>query len=47
MFQLGWMITLIATTVYHLYIARLLLGFVAGAIYVLIPLFVTEIAEDR
>lgn len=46
-FQLGWILTLLARSVYHLYIARFLLGIAAGAIYVLIPLFVSEISEDR
>lgn len=38
---------LTASHVYHLYIARFLLGIAAGAYFVLIPLYVTEISDDR
>lgn len=36
-----------AQNVYYLYASRLLAGFVGGGVYVVIPLMVAEIAEDR
>lgn len=36
-----------ARNVEYLYIARILAGFTGGGIYVCIPLFVAEIADQR
>ncbi|XP_037038802.1 facilitated trehalose transporter Tret1-like [Bradysia coprophila] len=42
-----WLCIMFGRYVYHLYLARLLAGCAGGGLYVCIPLFVSEIAEDR
>lgn len=44
---ISWLLILFGTNVYHLYISRLFAGLSAGAVFILIPIFVTEISEDR
>lgn len=44
---LSWVFMLLATNVYHLYVARLILGIVGGGALVIIPIYVSEIAEDK
>lgn len=46
-FQISWFMIIIAKNAMHLYIARLLGGISSGGSFVLVPLFVAEIAEDR
>lgn len=41
------MFIIIAQNPYYLYVSRFFSGFVGGAVFVLIPLMVAEIAEDR
>lgn len=43
----SWMLILFAQNVYFLYAARLLSGSIGGGIFVLIPLYLNEIAHDR
>lgn len=45
--QISLMLIVYAQNVYYLYASRFLLGFVGGAVFVVIPLMVAEIAEDR
>lgn len=45
LFQLSWLIIINATTVVHLLVARLLAGISTGGIFVLIPLYVSEISD--
>ncbi|XP_055858501.1 facilitated trehalose transporter Tret1-like isoform X1 [Episyrphus balteatus] len=42
-----WIMVYFATDVSHLYMARLFGGFAGGGIYVLIPIFVSEIADAK
>lgn len=44
---LSWILIISAHNVFHLYIARTLGGFVGGGTYIVIPLYITEISEDR
>lgn len=44
--QISWCLIIFATNSYHLHVARVLSGFSAGGIFIFIPLFVAEIAED-
>lgn len=46
-FQVGVALITLAQNVYYLYVSRLLVGLVGGAMFVLMPLMVGEIAEDR
>lgn len=53
-FQMSWLLVYFAGTkvvpgtfVYHLYAARILNGIVGGGLFVMIPLFLSEIASDR
>lgn len=41
------MIVLFARNVEYLYMARILAGFAGGGIYVCVPLFVAEIADQK
>lgn len=41
------MFIIVAQNPYYLYMSRFLSGFVGGAIFVVVPLMVAEIAEDR
>lgn len=41
------LLILYAQNVYYLYASRFLSGFVGGAVFVVIPIMVAEIAEDR
>lgn len=45
--QISLMLIIYAQNVYYLYASRFLLGFVGGALSVIVPLMVAEIAEDR
>lgn len=45
-FQLAWLLILFAENVYYLYAARILSGFVGGGVFVMVPLFLNEIASD-
>lgn len=38
---------LFATNVYHLYVARFIGGLAGGGALTIIPVYVTEIAEDK
>uniref|UniRef100_A0A1L8DFA2 Putative sugar transporter n=3 Tax=Nyssomyia neivai TaxID=330878 RepID=A0A1L8DFA2_9DIPT len=42
----SYLLIAIALDVHYLYVARFLAGFGGGGVFVLVPLFVTEIAED-
>lgn len=44
---ISWALKLIAQNIYYLYAARLINGFAAGGVFVIVPLFTTEIAADR
>lgn len=44
---LGWCLLLFAQNAYWLYVARFLLGFSGAGAFVVIPLFVSEIAEKE
>lgn len=46
-FQGFWLCIMFGRYVYHLYFARFLAGCTGGGLFVCIPLFVAEIAEDR
>lgn len=43
----SWLQILSAQNVYHLYIARLLSGAIGGGLFVIVPLYLNEIAHDR
>lgn len=43
----SWLLIPCLRTVFGLYLSRGLGGFVAGAVYVIIPTFVTEISDDQ
>lgn len=45
--QCSWFLIIVATRAEHLYVSRVLGGLSAGGSFVLVPLFVAEIAEDR
>lgn len=45
--QISWFLIIVATRAEHLYVSRFLGGLSAGGSFVLVPLFVAEIAEDR
>ncbi|CAO1407792.1 unnamed protein product [Diamesa hyperborea] len=46
--QIGWWMSIIVgSTIEHLFIGRFLAGLSAGGVFVLIPLYVAEISEDR
>lgn len=45
--QAFWVIVLFARNVEYLYMARILAGFAGGGIYVCVPLFVAEIADQK
>lgn len=38
---------LLATNVYHLYVARMIIGITGSGALFVIPVFVSEIADDR
>ncbi|XP_055295153.1 uncharacterized protein LOC129564928 [Sitodiplosis mosellana] len=44
---ISWVILLLATNVYHLYVARFLVGFSGGGLFIVIPVYVSEIAEPK
>lgn len=46
-FQISWLLIWFAQNVYYLYAARTLSGIVGGGIFILIPLYLSEIASDR
>lgn len=41
------MLIIFAQNVYYLYASRFFSGFVGGAMFVVVPLMVAEISEDR
>lgn len=43
---MGWLLKLYARNAYYLYAARFALGLVGGGIFVVVPAFISEIAED-
>lgn len=45
--QISYLLIIYAQNVYYLYTSRFLTGFVGGAVFVVIPIMVAEIAEDR
>lgn len=46
-FQISWLLIIFAQNVIYLYIARFLGGLAGGGVFVLIPCYVAEIAEDK
>lgn len=44
---MSWLMILFAQNVYYLYAARILNGTIGGGMFVLAPMFVSEIASDR
>lgn len=44
---MGWLLILYAQNVQYLYVARLLMGIVAGGTFVIVAPFLSEIASDR
>lgn len=44
---MSWLLIIFAENVYYLYAARMLIGFVGGGLYVIMPMFLSEIASDR
>lgn len=46
-FQTSWMLILFAQNPIYLYVARLLHGFCIGGILLMIPVYLTEISNDR
>lgn len=47
MLQGFWLCVMYGTNVYHLYVARVFAGMTGGGVFVCIPLFVAEIADDQ
>lgn len=45
-YMLGWLVLIFATTVYELYIARVLPGIGYGIIYTVAPMYLGEISSD-
>ncbi|XP_031619245.1 facilitated trehalose transporter Tret1-like [Contarinia nasturtii] len=45
--NVNWLIIFFASNVYQLYVARIIGGFVGGGVFVIIPLFLSEIACDQ
>lgn len=45
--QISFLFIIYAQNVYYLYASRFLTGFVGGAVFVVIPIMVAEIAEDK
>lgn len=45
--KVSWILTIYAVTVYELLFARFLGGLAGGGIFVLIPLYIAEISEDK
>lgn len=46
-FQISWSLILYAQNVYYLYAGRLMCGIVASGVFIIVPLFLSEIANDR
>lgn len=44
---MAWLLILFARNVYDLYAARFLTGLTGGGVFLVIPLFLSEIANDR
>lgn len=44
---MSWLLIYYAQNVYYLYASRILNGFVGGGVFVMVPLFLSEIASDR
>lgn len=45
--KLSWLFIEFGTGVWHLYVARFLAGFAGGGSFIVVPIFVTEIADDH
>lgn len=45
--SVGWLLVIFAQNVYYLYGSRLLLGFIGSVLFVVLPVYVAEIADDR
>lgn len=43
----GWLLIEFAQNVYYLYVSRFILGFIGSALFVIIPVYVAEIADNR
>ncbi|XP_055302939.1 facilitated trehalose transporter Tret1-like, partial [Sitodiplosis mosellana] len=44
---ISWILVLIAPNVYYLYASRLLAGFFGGGVYVIVPLYLSELSNNR
>lgn len=40
-------LVLIGTNYYYIYVARFLFGFAAAGVYIMVPIFVSEISQER
>lgn len=45
--QTAWFMVLYAQNIYYLYVSRLMNGMVGGGVYIVIPVYLSEIADDR
>lgn len=46
-FYVSWLLVYFSQNVYHLYVARLLHGFVSGGVVIVTSLYLIEISNDR
>lgn len=46
-FQIPWLLVYFATNVYYLYASRALNGFFSGGVYIVVPIFLVEVASDE
>lgn len=44
---LSWLLKILASSVWHVLLARLLAGFAGAGVFLVIPIFVTEISDDK
>lgn len=47
LFQCLWILIYCASNVYYLYVARFLCGFTGGAGYLVVPIYISEVADSR
>lgn len=45
--KLAWICIIFGTHIAYLYVSRVAFGFSTGGLYTLIPLFITEISDER